>query len=507
MKHNTITPKKRRLALIAGIAVGLIAPIVVSSGSVNATAATPATTKYYNAGSATTVNGITVSGLQGQDVYAAITTDQPAVATVAVTMTTDIRLAFGYSKFSGSEIAFTGRQEAINAALASLTLTMPASATSSAVKIKTTFFRYTEGLAYNPQNQHFYRFVQGKISGTNAFAAAATQKEFGLTGYLASITSSDENSFVASKVEGAVNVWIGASDSAKEGEWKWVGGPDDGKQFWTGNCKDVDGKPVEGYFAQWATSEPNNWISGTNKCGGTAYNTSTTELGEDCVTTNWFVSGETIAVERFGFWNDLPCDYSARGNGVAPIGGYVVEFGTKTEGSTYESGVDIKEHTLVKAVPTQKLSPFLTKLKSFFSNFSKTDLKKGFKIFARKPATKTKPAQTIKCPPMKKTRLSYTLLFEEAGRYSFYFTNDKGKRIPMQCGTKIKTRVITEQISAPVIQSVKAGEKPVITVYLQTSQFGDPRYYPQLNVILKRTDGTLVRIDQPNPPLAGMPIK
>lgn len=507
MKTNFNTTKKRRLALIAGIAVGLIAPVVVSSGNVNATGSTQATTKYYNAGSTTTVNGITVSGLQGQDVYAAITTDQPAVATVAVTTTTNVKLAFGYSKFSGSEIAFTGRQEAINAALASLTLTMPTSATSSAVKIKTTFFRFSEGLAYNPQNQHFYRFMQGKISGTNAFAAAAAQKEFGLTGYLASITSDDENSFVALKVEGALNVWIGASDSAKEGEWKWVGGPDDGKQFWSGNCKNVDGKPVEGYFAQWATSEPNNWISGTNKCGGTAYNTSTTELGEDCVTTNWFVSGETIAVERFGFWNDLPCDYSSRGNGAAPIGGYVVEFGTKTEGSTYDSGVDIREHTLVKAVPTQKLSPVLTALKSFFSNFSKTDLKKGFKIFARKPATKTKPAQTITCPPMKKTRLSYTLLFEEAGRYSFYFTNDKGKRIPMQCGSKIKSRVITEPISAPVIQSVKAGEKPVITVYLQTSQFGDARYYPQLNVILKRTDGTLIRIDQPNPPLAGMPIR
>lgn len=507
MKHNTVTTKKRRLALIAGIAVGLIAPVVVSSGSVNATASTQATTKYYNAGGTTTVDGITVSGLQGENVYAAITTDQPTVATVAVTTTTDIKLAFGYSKFSGSEIAFTGSQPAINAALASLTLTMPASATSSAVKIKTTFFKYSEGLAYNPQNLHFYRFVPGKISGTNAFAAAAAQKEFGLTGYLASITSIDENSFVAFKVEGAVNVWIGASDSAKEGEWKWVGGPDDGKQFWSGNCKDVDGKPVEGYFTLWATSEPNNWINGTNKCGGTAYNTSTTELGEDCVTTNWFVSGETIAVERFGFWNDLPCDYTARGNGAAPIGGYVVEFGTKTEGSTYDSGVDIREHTLVKAVPTQKLSPALTALKSFFSNFSRTNLKKGFKIFVKKPKTKAKPAQTTTCPPMRKTRFSYTLIFQEPGRYSFYFTNEKGRRIPMQCGTKIKTRVITEPISAPVIQSVKEGERPVITAYLKTAEVGGTMDYPVLNVILKRTDGTLVRIDQPNPPLPGTPIK
>jgi len=503
MKKNFTTTKKQRLALIAGIAVGLIAPVAVSSGSVSA-ASTQSTSKYYAAGGNTQIRGITVSGFDGRGVLAVISTDQ-AAATIAVTTTTGLTLSYGYTTFSGASISFFGRQADMNAALATLTLTMPTSTTSSAVKIKTMFTEAKVGLAYYPANQHFYKFVAGKISGTNTFAAVATQKEFGLTGYLASITSSGENDFVASKVEGAKNVWIGATDLSKEGEWKWVGGPEDGKQFWSGNCTKVDGKVTEGYYGQWATGEPNNYISATNKCGGTAYDVNSSQAGEDCAVTNWNVS-DTLAAEKFGYWNDLPCSLERNWDGT-DIGGYVVEFGSSTNGSVFDTSVDFQEHTLVKAVPTQKLSPVLAKLKSFFSNFSKTDLKKGFKIFARKPATKTKPAQTIKCPPMKKTRLSYTLLFEEAGRYSFYFTNDKGKRIPMQCGTKIKTRVITEQISAPVIQSVKAGEKPVITVYLQTSQFGDPRYYPQLNVILKRTDGTLVRIDQPNPPLAGMPIK
>ena len=79
-------------------------------------------------------------------------------------------------------------------------------------------------------------------------AAAKTYK--GLTGYLATITSAAENSFLTSKI--STNTWIGGSDdatytsnthpaisnalgqgSAKQGEgtWEWVTGPDNGKTF------------------------------------------------------------------------------------------------------------------------------------------------------------------------------------------------------------------------------------------------------------------------------------
>lgn len=527
MKSNTIKMKKRRLALIAGIVAGLLAPVAVSSGGVNAAGASYSVSKYYVAGTASPVKGIKVSGWEGQRIYAAITTDQGSLAGVAVTTTTGLTLPFGYAAYSGSSIAFVGTQEAVNAALETLTLTMPASTTSTAVNVQTTFFKETEGFAYNPANQHFYRMIPGIISGTNAFEAAKSQKIFGLTGYLASITSSEENDFVAAKIRdettavetgGAKNVWIGASDATKEGDWKWVGSPEADKTFWSGNCKAVDGKAVDGSYAQWATGEPNNWISeaaknadgtkkvaGTpdNNCGGLDYDPATTALGEDCVVTNWNVRG-TLENERVGYWNDLPCSFTRHWTGT-PIGGYIVEFGTKTVGSTYDNDVNIRTHTLVKAVPAQKLTFRDLVLK--FVNSSKTIVKKGFKIKVLKPKTKTKPAQTITCPPKKMLRLSYTLLFSEAGRYSFYFTNSKGKRLPMQCGTRIKTRVITAPISAPVIQAVKDNEKPVITAYLDPSAINDLVDYPKLNVILKRADGTLVRVDQPNPPLPGMPIR
>lgn len=513
MKTHLTSTKKRRFALIAGVVAGLLAPFAVSSGSVSAAGASYALTWRYTAGGNTAVKGIQVSGWERQRVYAAITTDQPTAATVAITKTTDLTLAYGYSSYTGSQIAFIGTQEAVNAALDTLTLAMPASATSSAVKIKTTFFKDSEGLAYNPQNQHFYRFVPGKISGTNAFASAATLKEFGLTGYLASVTSADENNFISAKIEGAKNVWIGASDSVKEGEWKWIGGPDDAKQFWSGNCTKVDGKLVDGLFAQWATGEPNNYITGTNKCGGTAYDINSTELGEDCVVTNWDVSG-VVATEKVGYWNDVPCSLEVNWDRT-PIGGYVVEFGTKTEGSTYDSNVDIKEHTLIKYVATQSLQPTPGKAVASFVSVVKKNLSKKFLVFTKKLKTKLTQAQIIPCPQMEKTRFSLTLRTTDPGNYYFYFAVPRSPqssqltRAPVQCGSKVGKTVIPEPIGLPRFKTKKAGETITVTAYLETWRLRDRDGYPQVRVIrgdyLRGGGGQI--IDQPNPPLPGMPIK
>lgn len=490
--------RKPILALAAASAV-LVPAAVMSSGAT--AAVSTSTSKYFLKGGMSPVKGVKVSGYNGKTVYFAVTTNLGSAGYVSVSSTTGLSLAFGYSRFSGSSIAFTGSQDAVNAALATLTVGVPDSITS--VQVQTTAFDNGNGLAFNPANAHFYKFVPGKITGTAAFAAAEGTTELGLKGYLASITSEDENDFVATKLQGAdgsvaKNVWIGASDSDTEGDWIWKGGPDNGQQFWKGCNPANGGGPFAGRFSSWAPGEPNNWNSSLCQVENSP------TLGEDCAIINKYSPTSAPPDNAFfqKLWNDLPCSYGAGTNHF--VAGYVAEFGNKSTGGDY-AGVDFVNSTMNVAVPATKPT-FLDTLFNLIG-FNKKTLKKSAKITVKKPKTKKAPAQTITCPRVKRLRFSYTLLFTEAGRYSFYFTNSKGKRIPMECGTKIKDRVITAPISAPVIQSVKNNEKPVVTAYLNVAAASDRADYPLLNVILKRKDGTLIRQDQPNPPLAGTPIR
>ncbi|MEN3147477.1 DUF5801 repeats-in-toxin domain-containing protein [Neorhizobium sp. IRAMC:178] len=155
------------------------------------------------------------------------------------------------------------------------------------------------GWSLNAENGHYYKVVAGNYSWTQAAAAAAADG-----GYLATITSQSEQNFIQSAGTlgtnwyVAQNAWIGGSDSATEGTWKWVSGPESGTTFWSGASNGT----ASGY-ENWSTGEPNNW--------GT---------GEDHAQM-LFVAG--------GVWND-------GANTTAPSGqfgdyvGYVVEVGGAT---------------------------------------------------------------------------------------------------------------------------------------------------------------------------------
>ncbi len=156
----------------------------------------------------------------------------------------------------------------------------------------------------NPATGHFYDFVAASdISwhdARNVAEAAAYSNVDGmrLGGYLATITSRAEDQFLRSYYGANEMVWIGASDAAVEGEWRWVTGPeaeaDDGQGllFWLG---DRNGTAI-GY---------ENWVSGLEP----------NSLGDDEDYMNWNHHGD-------GQWNDVAAD--------APrddITGYLVEFG------------------------------------------------------------------------------------------------------------------------------------------------------------------------------------
>ncbi|MEM9143865.1 MAG: C-type lectin domain-containing protein [Bacteroidota bacterium] len=160
-------------------------------------------------------------------------------------------------------------------------------------------FSITVGTAnYLPSTQHYYEFVSSPgISWTAARDAAATRSYFGLQGYLATLTSQEEADFSGEQSSGFG--WIGASDAAVEGEWRWVTGPESGTLFWNGTAGGT-----EITFANWNSGEPNN-----------AGNEDYAHIADPSV-----ISGGA----PIGSWNDLP---NPGGGGAYVSQGYVVEYG------------------------------------------------------------------------------------------------------------------------------------------------------------------------------------
>lgn len=204
------------------------------------------------------------------------------VASGTLSMSTTTGLTFTGSS-TGSTLQFTGTRTNLNNALATLTYTRGSTGTDtlevSLVESGEVFFE---------DNGHLYKYISYVGNWNQAKTHAESQELYGATGYLATITSNNENEFVRARLTNAG--WMGASDSASEGDWKWVTGPENGTSFWSGLS---NGSIVGGMYANWGTGEPND--SG----------------GEDC---GQFLAGGT------GKWNDLPCS-------TFSLPGYVVEFG------------------------------------------------------------------------------------------------------------------------------------------------------------------------------------
>ena len=100
-----------------------------------------------------------------------------------------------------------------------------------------------------------YEFVAAPgISYDAAKAAAAAATFKGVNGHLVTIFSAAENDFVFRLLNGVdQSIWLGATDAAVEGQWRWV----TGEQFWQGNAGGAVGPDV--LFANWSPGQPDNF--------------------------------------------------------------------------------------------------------------------------------------------------------------------------------------------------------------------------------------------------------
>lgn len=232
-------------------------------------------------GSATLISGISITGGAGTDIIPVKL--RSTSGTLSVSTTTGLTFT---GPTSGTTIYFSGTRNDLNNALATLTYNRGNSGTDT---LEISLVEYGE--VFFEENGHLYKFISGEINALNARTDATNLTAYEASGYLATITSQEENDFVAARLEG--DGWIGGSDEESEGVWKWVTGPEAGTIFWNGAS---GGSSPIGQYANWSIGEPNDWSNGNP--------------GEDCI--QFYISSTK--------WNDLNCT----GN---TLSGFVAEFG------------------------------------------------------------------------------------------------------------------------------------------------------------------------------------
>eukprot|EP01059_Diplonema_ambulator_P028849 TRINITY_DN4783_c0_g1_i1.p1 TRINITY_DN4783_c0_g1~~TRINITY_DN4783_c0_g1_i1.p1 ORF type:complete len:607 (+),score=122.83 TRINITY_DN4783_c0_g1_i1:47-1867(+) len=184
--------------------------------------------------------------------------------------------------------------------------------------------------AYLKSNSHFYKYFSGPgMTWVEAQRACASEDNdiLGLVGYLATITTEDEETFLVGKMAGTG--WIGATDNAIEGSWRWVTGPEGCPpyDYYTTGLKRsaCDMEPILTNVADGACTGPQCGVGHGSLLGQTLVNWASGEPNNDltmcsgsCDTT-----GEDYGVIDFrnqGKWYDYPIISNT-------IQGYVCEWG------------------------------------------------------------------------------------------------------------------------------------------------------------------------------------
>ena len=124
-----------------------------------------------------------------------------------------------------------------------------------------TILNSDSSLSYDAAAGKFYKMVSTPDTWANAQSAAIATQLNGVNGQLVTVRSAYEQELIRSKYEiaGVNDGWLGGSDSAVEGEWRWLDGATPVDQF-----ADASGDQVNGSFECFGLTEPNGGVGENN---------------------------------------------------------------------------------------------------------------------------------------------------------------------------------------------------------------------------------------------------
>lgn len=255
---------------------------------------------------------ISISGIGAATVNVVVTA---SAGNIKLGTTTNLNAIAGYSSGNwtgntSTTLGFNGTQSAVNTALASLQFKGITAATTPSISVHVT--SGTTAIIYSSATNRYYERVTATLTWGQAQTAAAARTFNGRTGYLAVVTSAAENNFLVNTLGSGniTNTWLGGSDVASEGAWRWVTGPETNTQFWSGAGA---GAAVGGAYTNWYPTEPND-----------------TGANEDC-----------LLYATNNQWND--------GNCAGTTSNYLVEYGGLTADAPSEINIAGTATTLVAA--------------------------------------------------------------------------------------------------------------------------------------------------------------